>query len=199
MSHYTPQETLDFATLIEFAFVSFYMVELCMKLVVHRTYFFTNVDSRFNIFDLALVLTSSVELVGTLVVQTTSVNLSFLRVMRLLRIVKILRLFRLLRFFHDLRLMMDCMMGSIVSLTWAVVMVGCILYIFAIVILQLITVHFKDPNLRATLAPDDRADILLRFNSVSAALLTLFQAIPNLNMVSSMRHISMMLFESRHT
>ena len=150
---------------MEIAFVVFYSWELTMKLSLHRCYFFTNSEWKWNSFDLFLVLFSIGEqLIQGLVEGSSTANLSFLRMMRMLKIVKVLRLFRTLRYFNDLRLMMDCVIGSVVALFWCLVMIMFVLYIFAILLMQLLMMYMKEPD--AEVPQEDREIIVAMFGSV---------------------------------
>ena len=55
---------------VELMFLSFYTVELLLKLVVHRLFFFTNKEMQWNIFDCTLVVFSLADQVLTAVLAS---------------------------------------------------------------------------------------------------------------------------------
>jgi len=84
----------------------------------------------------------------------------------------VLRIFRTLRFFAELRLMLDCVLGSFVSLFWCLLMLFFVLYVFALLIVQGITHELQ--VVERLPSQMDRLNTL--FGSVSASMLTLLQA-----------------------
>ena len=104
---------------IDVVLASFYVLEVSLKILTHRLYFFWNNDAGWNCFDFCLVVFSILEnLLAYDVIpsETTSesdpMNFGFLRLLRLCKIVKILRIFRTLRVFGELRLMLDCVFAE---------------------------------------------------------------------------------------
>lgn len=163
---------------VDLALAGFYVVEVLLKLIVHKLFFFWNSEWRWNLFDFSLVLFAIVENVlaydwmhGT---QDTGVNLNFLRLFRLCKIVKILRIFRTLKFFSELRLMLDCMIGSLLNVIWCIVMLVFVMYVFALFVQQLLASHLIEDGGRES--EEDVREIQRFFGSVGATLLTLFQA-----------------------
>ncbi|CAJ1348257.1 unnamed protein product [Effrenium voratum] len=126
--------------MIELGFGCFYAVELLLKLAVHRLYFFINEDMRWNIFDLALVCFSGIEIFTSFVLFSDGtqkgMNLTFLRLLRLCKIAKVLRVLRTLRFFRELRLMLDCVLGSVLNAIWCIAMLFFVMFIFSLLLVQ---------------------------------------------------------------
>ncbi|CAJ1404170.1 unnamed protein product [Effrenium voratum] len=164
----------------EVLLASFYVVELFLKLLVHRFFFFWNGEMCWNWFDFILVVFSIFEnLLNFLVFNDAStesassgVNLAFLRLVRLCRIVKILRVFRTLKFFSELRLMLDCVLGSLMNVMWCVIMLVFVMYVFALLLQQGIVAHLTE--VRNTDA--DVSQMMTYFGSVFTTMVTLFQA-----------------------
>ncbi|CAE7518730.1 CACNA1E [Symbiodinium natans] len=163
---------------VDLSLAGFYVVEVLLKLIVHKLFFFWNSEWRWNIFDFSLVLFAIVENVlaydwmhGT---KDTGVNLGFLRLFRLCKIVKILRIFRTLKFFSELRLMLDCMIGSLLNVIWCVVMMVFVMYVFALFVQQLLASFLVEDGGRDS--PEAVAEISSFFGSVGMTLITLFQA-----------------------
>lgn len=153
-------------------FVYWYVVEVLIKLVVHRMYFFTNNDGPWNIFDLLVVLWSGLDwlLQGMSVGQ--AVDIRFVRVCRVLRVSKILRIFRAFRFLFELRLMVSCVLGSLVPLMWAIILLLLVLMMFSLVFVEcMIDYQREHPDM-----PVDRVlEIDRYFGSVMMTMIILFQ------------------------
>jgi len=74
---------------IEITFTCAYVVELALRLAVHRLYFFCNNDMTWNVLDLIIVLASIVDSVASFVKTIANMgNPSFLRFFRILRVAK---------------------------------------------------------------------------------------------------------------
>ncbi|CAJ1396894.1 unnamed protein product [Effrenium voratum] len=176
------QEATQVQQNVELALACFYVVELALKLVVHRLYFFVNNESAWNCFDFCLVLFSIVEYAVKIHLEIQAadpsgggggVNVGFLRIFRLCKIAKVLRVFRTLRFFTDLRLMMDCCLGSFMNVFWCLAMIVFVLYVFSLLIVQGLTEYLVSAeNLDETY----KRDVMRFFGSVGSAIVTLFQS-----------------------
>lgn len=167
---------------VELALTLFYVVELFLKLMVNRLYFFVNEDSLWNCFDFVLVMFSIVEYAVKIHLEVTGtdsgggggMNVGFLRMFRLCKIAKVLRVFRTLRFFTELRLMMDCVLGSFINVFWCLAMIVFVLYVFSLLIVQGLTEYLLAEVDNLTEAYKDQ--YVRFFGSVSNAVITLFQA-----------------------
>jgi len=118
---------------VEAVFFAVFVLELVLKLFVHRLYFFVNEDWHWNCFDFLICATSACDVLG---LALPVGGVSFARSLRVLRVAKILRVIRMLRFLREVRIMLICMMGSIVSLFWAFVMLIFISFLFALFFMQ---------------------------------------------------------------
>jgi len=65
-------------------------------------------------------------------------NVATARLMRLLRLLRIVRVLRVLRFFKDMRIMVMGILHCLKPLVWALLLLGLINYIFAIIMLHLV-------------------------------------------------------------
>eukprot|EP00931_Biecheleriopsis_adriatica_P100962 TRINITY_DN76195_c0_g1_i1.p1 TRINITY_DN76195_c0_g1~~TRINITY_DN76195_c0_g1_i1.p1 ORF type:complete len:647 (+),score=124.87 TRINITY_DN76195_c0_g1_i1:34-1941(+) len=167
--------------IIETAFFMFYVIELILKMAVHRFYFFCNKDMKWNILDALLVLAAALENTLTLAVASggPAVNLASLRLLRLCKVAKVLRIFRTLEFFQELRLMAECVAGTLVNAFWCTTLLFFIIYIFTLLICQGLVAHFEEHSHgHLTSEANDKA---LRdyYGSVPKTMLTLLQSISN--------------------
>ena len=173
----------DSIRIIELALASVYVVEVILRLMVHRLFYFWNAEMAWNWFDFLLVVFSVFEnllVFGLLPGQNTSadagptVNLAFLRLIRLCKIVKILRVFRTLKFFSELRLMLDCVLGSLMNVMWCVILLVFVMYVFGLLLQQGIVQFLMEEGKNV-----DQADydfIIEYFGSVFQTVVTLFQS-----------------------
>jgi len=162
---------------LELAFATYYFIEITLKLLVHRLYFFCNEELRWNLFDFFLVVIGTAELIVRYSLNDVFVlNPTFLRMFRILRISKIFRIIRLLRFFNELRLLLKCVMGSFMSLFWSCVLLMVFTVVFAIIFVQQLAQYIVErrgtPN---ELTPAEVLAIEDAFGSVQLATLSLFK------------------------
>merc|ERR1740129_2346204 len=80
------------------------------------------------------------------------ISLSFMRAVRIFKLAKVIRLLKALKEVRDLRVRMDCLLSSWFALYWAVVLVGFITHMFALVFVQS-TTHYMIEH-QDTLDPD---------------------------------------------
>jgi hypothetical protein len=159
---------------IEMCFVFWYCVELTLRLMAHRWFFFCGKDKGWNLFDTIVVGVSVIE-----VMSTVASNKSFLRVVRIFKIARVLRLARSLRsFVAPMRLMLDMLTVSFFALLRCIMILAFITSIFAILFTQEVTMHL------AELSPDARRDsqaekVTRYFGSVWTSALSLFMAVSN--------------------
>jgi len=167
---------------MEIFFLSFYTLELVLKLIVHGLYFFCNSEMQWNIFDALLVIFSIFDQVITAVVAAAGagkdggVDLTFMRTLRILKMAKILRGLRVMKVFSELRLMLNSLAGSLSSLFWSICMLILIFYIFGLVFVQGVSNYLIDPDLQGNQDPVMVDLLLSEFGRVERAILTLYKA-----------------------
>merc|ERR1719221_2126145 len=149
---------------VDMVFLAWYTFEVGTKFVVHTFSLFCGPDGNWNAFDTVVVIAGFLEL-G---IQATQLDFTFMRVLRILRIGKILRALRAVHFLRELRLMLECVLNSLVSLLWAIALMGLFLLITAVIFVQT-TMTFQidlgdgiDESLREKLQSD--------YSSVGAAM-----------------------------
>lgn len=163
---------------LEMGFTSCYFVEVVLKILVHRCFFFINEDWKWNTFDFLLAVLGLVDVFVTLFFSRATAFFSpvFVRIVRLLRVLKkVSRVVRLLQFFTDLRLMMQCVLGSIFSLFWSIVLLGGFFVVFSIIFVQQLTSAVVDN--RGVFSRKESQSIHDRFGSVQLGVLSLFQCV----------------------
>jgi len=98
----------DYRWYVGLFFVSVYLIEVGLKILVHRVYFFVGKDMGWNIFDFALILLGLLDAIMQKLPNVWSIsNANFMRLLRLLKVIRTLRTIRVLKFFHELRVMLS--------------------------------------------------------------------------------------------
>jgi len=149
-------------------FTGIFLVELCLRLFALRAQFFRD---SWNLFDFVLV---AISVADTIVAfgQTGEESSSFLSVLRLLKGFRVARVLRLLRLFKELWLMVRGLIGSLRVLFWTWVLLAVIIYMFAIVLVQVV----GQPQSEHVLDVGDMSLTVAQLcGNVPRAMFTLFQ------------------------
>lgn len=156
------------------AFVALFVTEVLMRMLAKRTRFFFGYEWQWNLFDVVSVVLTLLE--ETEHLTSTEWDLTYTRLLRGFRMVRMLRVIRVLRFFRELRLMVCSILQSLVSLSWALVLLFSIMYLFSICFM-----HGVDHYLRRVAvgsSPDKvREQLAEWYGSVPTTMYTLLLAI----------------------
>jgi len=150
-----------------------------------RRFFFSN-QKCFNFLDVVVCAISIVE--ATFYFTTTEngdiSSVTLIRIVRIMRMTRILRLVRLPRFFRSLRVVVASVLNTVRSLFWTLVVLLCILFIFAVLFTQAVTQYFIERCQVHKACPSDWGDLgaevifLHRhFGNLIETIFTLFKAI----------------------
>ncbi|CAE7640762.1 scn4ab [Symbiodinium sp. CCMP2592] len=137
---------------IDFFFCVFFAAEVSIKLYVYRLRFFTMHACAWNIIDLVLAILQIVEEVMALVASITeepyqNLRLDLMRAVRMMRGVKVLRLVRAVRYAGDLQLIVSCLILSLRTFLWSVLLLVMTIYVMAIYITQACNIRrFENPD-----------------------------------------------------
>lgn len=168
--------------LLETAFAIFYLLEVGLRIAVHKYYYFVNKDWRWNWFDLLIVVCAIFDQIQEFMFTTSAIagkvikNVSLLRVMRLMKMVRLLRMIRLLRAFRELRLILNSVLGCLKSIMWASILIVVISYIFGLFFLQICTNFLVDNAKNPDSFPETREQIARYWNSLGRSMLSLYMA-----------------------
>lgn len=151
-----------------------FTVEILLRIVAEKKDFVMRRNRNFawNIFDATVLLLAWCnELVQLLFVDFASV--SFVRLFRVLRLAKVLRMVRLVRMLNELRVMVIGVFSSLRPLAWALLLLGLIMYTFAVIVLQFVADRLADSP------SDDKVAVDLRqfYSSLRLTVTTLWMAI----------------------
>lgn len=185
------EQVTPFITTVESLFQVFYILELMLKIVVHRFFFFTNKDFLWNILDCVLAFGAMYDLIMTQVVTkllddesadsmvsrgnsgtSNGFSLTFLRVLRLCRLTKVMRIFRVMRFFSELNVLLRVVSSSLRPLFWCTVMLVVFFYIFAVIFVHGTASCLGDDEVKDA----TKTAMYERFGSVLKSMLSLMKA-----------------------
>ncbi|CAK9035211.1 Voltage-dependent T-type calcium channel subunit alpha-1H (Voltage-gated calcium channel subunit alpha Cav3.2) [Durusdinium trenchii] len=169
-------------------FSGLFTLELFMRLAADGCCgFFCAEDSRWNMLDIFIVLSSWWE-IGLELLYITSTDsaggmdnvvgltgLRALRILRITRLVKLARVARILRFVMALRTLTQSIIYTLKSLIWAIFLLFLIVYIFGILFLQALKDYESDPHV--SLTDEELAAKDLYFRSLWISMLSLFMSI----------------------
>eukprot|EP00928_Gymnodinium_smaydae_P038771 TRINITY_DN26656_c0_g7_i1.p1 TRINITY_DN26656_c0_g7~~TRINITY_DN26656_c0_g7_i1.p1 ORF type:complete len:643 (+),score=84.22 TRINITY_DN26656_c0_g7_i1:50-1978(+) len=129
---------VDYLERIEYGFTILFTCELLLRFLVSGCNFLRRKNPEFlwNVFDTSLVAINLVDVMLSYI--TSSLDVSYARVVRMFRFVRLLRTFRVLRFFKDLRVMVLSIANSFMTLTWAFCFIFLVIYVVSVLLLQII-------------------------------------------------------------
>jgi len=168
--------------------VMVFVVEVALKCVAFGMRdFWCGADSKWNIFDSVIIFVSLVETVIDLWVQmvshsmATSTHLRLMRSLRLLRALRGIRVVRIFRYVSALRTLLICIVSTMASLVWTLVLLVLLFYTFGVILTQLVTDYCRDAAIEDSgdmnAIPDCSHQLRQYWANVPASMLTLFMSI----------------------
>jgi len=157
---------------LDFTFTGFFCIELIMRLVAHGLAYFVGVEWRWNLFELALVITSLLQ-VCIEAQGKSGTDLSFARLLRLAHSARTLRILRMFQFFTSLRKMVLSILNCFQALFWLIVLICMLLYSFAVGFMQINVMQLRDWQHDEICLDGIRTG----YQSIEASMLTLFMSI----------------------
>ena len=163
-------------TVGESTILGIFVSELVMKMMVYGGYMLmSKEDGGWNLLDLIIVTFATVEMIMEHV-GSGALEVGVMRVIRLLRVLKILRIFRAFRFLDELRLMVSCMLGSMTSLLWSIMLIMVILLIAGLTFVQMVSQLQMDFPEKIAADANLKNMINAHFSGVGLAMLELFMS-----------------------
>jgi len=126
-------------------------------------------DVRWNMLDVFLVLSSVVEIL----LSAHFSKVSYFKLLRLMKMLRSVRLIRVLRFFRQLRLMLLSVLNSLMPLLWAIIFLGMVVFVFAVISIQ----GVSDFLATAEHGDEDGERMLWLFGSLPTVLLSHVMAV----------------------
>mmetsp|Transcript_56519 Transcript_56519/g.103776 ORF Transcript_56519/g.103776 Transcript_56519/m.103776 type:complete len:539 (-) Transcript_56519:31-1647(-) len=165
---FDPDDTTEMIiTIFEQFFTFGFFVELVLRIFCYNWTFFFDSENWLDIF---LVLTS---VLTTWILGPAQVKADFMRKLTLLRVLRLTRLARQVKHrseFKEMWMLIRGLGDSMETLFWTYVMIGCVLYFFAIMATSLMTrlSAFEEPQSAKELTEEN-------FGTVPESMFTLFQ------------------------
>jgi len=155
---------------LELTFVSIYTVEFLLKLTCLRQHFFFGQGSTMNWIEFLILVGSWPSLLLISIPSPT-----VLRLLRGLRLLKVLRILRVIRMFRQLQVLLQCLITSMGTLMWSLLLLAIITFMSAILIVMAVGQHFEDyfEEHGITVPEDDASPLRQYFPSVFGAMLSL--------------------------
>lgn len=141
-------------------FSIWFIFELCFKMVALGRGFVCGPDSQWNFVDTLCVLSSIPDFFST------SVNMSFIRMVRLAKLTRGLRLVRLLKFLKSLREILMTVIYTMGSLFWSFISILFVSYLFALIFLQVLGMHVEDGDQFSHETMENFADVVSSMKSL---------------------------------
>lgn len=156
--------------IISLLYTVLFTVELLLRFVAGPISFFCSATYLWNLLDFAIVAVSLVELALSAMQGAGGANqLTYVRIIRMARTVRIFRIMRVLKDFASLRILLYCVLSTLRSLIWTLLLLAIIMYIFGIMFTQAATDHIlRSPG-------DD--EVRLYWGALWRSSYTLFKAV----------------------
>jgi len=165
---------------MEVVFTVAFSLDLLVRMIPEGCSFFSKAgEGVWNSFDFVVVMMILFEMALDFGLRhgspstATFPQFSMLRILRVIRIVRIIRVIRVFKFFRELRMMISSILQSFKSLTWAMLVLAMILYIFGIVFTQASAYHQENLD---TWDSEETEELLRRFGKLERSALSLFEA-----------------------
>jgi len=142
--------------------------------------FFKTEDRSWNILDVVCVGIGSIDTMTEIILRAMESEqgtplgpVSVLRVLRVARVVRVVRVIRVMKFFRELRMMIFSIIGCLKSVTWIILVLGLVFYLFGIVFTQSVTDNLDTLEMRIA---QEYEDTILYFGTLPNSILSLYMA-----------------------
>lgn len=173
---------------IQYSYTVLFLLELILRIAAYGRSFFCGSDWAWGWLDFLIVFSSMWEIGIDLVLITqeddqlqgigNSSALRAVRIIRITRMLKTLRLLRIFRFIVALRTLVTSIISTLKNLFWALMLLGIIIYAFAILFCQAIRTHLTDPAM-PPLSEEVHDQAERFFGTLLDTMLSLFMSITN--------------------
>jgi len=164
----SPQGCHSYLPGVSEVFVILYALEVALRIAAKRVRYFFGPQWRWNVFDFVLLAYS----IGEVCMQ--SFGMAYTRILRMFRLVRILRVLRAVRFFSDLRLMTVSLLDSLTSLSWAVLLLILVQYLFSVAFMHGVATYSENGGEEAV-----KETLHEWFGSLAQTMFTLLLAVTN--------------------
>jgi len=165
----------------QYTFTSLFVLELALRLVSSgwRKMFCTEVW-YWSVLDVVIIISSLWEIAAALQTDVDAVggvsSLKAFRIIRLTRTLRTVQFVRIFRFVVALRTLLKSIAYTLKALTWALLLLALIIYVFAVMFSQAVNDYLADPD-SPPLPEREHEACLLYFGSLRATMTSLFMSI----------------------
>jgi len=154
-------------------FTILFTFELTMRWVSDGFFeFWKGGDIGWNALDTTVVLFGIVDLISTMASDANSGgSFTVIRVIRVVRVVRVARVIRVMKFFRELRMMVLSIMSSFKNLTWVILVLGMLFYVFAISFTAAVSDFLESSEMRNDPANKELIDA---FGTLDKSILSLY-------------------------
>ncbi|CAE7730453.1 Scn11a [Symbiodinium sp. CCMP2456] len=156
---------------VELFCLTFYIVELVLRLLVHRLYFFINDNLAWNWLDLLLVAFSIIEIIVIWRTDGQSGTILYMRTLRICKVSKAVRIFRVLTAFRELAGLLENLRSSLMAMFWSLALLSFLLFLSALIFAQGVADGLSDAVFPASDAKQ------LGFDSVGDTMVLLYMSV----------------------
>lgn len=149
-------------------FVLLYALEVVLRVGGQRMRYFFGPSWRWNLLDVVLLACSVAE------VYLEGFGMAYARILRMFRLVRLLRVLRSVRFFSDLRLMTVSLLDSFTSLSWAILLLLVVQYLFSVAFMYGATTYSASGGDQAV-----KEQLQEWYGSLAQTMFTLLLAVTN--------------------
>ncbi|CAE7204685.1 Sodium channel protein type 11 subunit alpha [Symbiodinium microadriaticum] len=173
-------------TILHYSFSLLFLLELALRIADSRGRYYCSEDWAWAILDTVIVLSSLWDVIVEVIQEMVQDNswesfsglstLKAMRIVRLTRVLKTVQFVRLFRFVMALRTLVQSILHTMKALFWALLLLGLIIYVFAILFSQAVFDYKSDPA-----NPELPADVLdaatRYFGTLLTSMIALFMSI----------------------
>eukprot|EP00930_Biecheleria_cincta_P013880 TRINITY_DN12167_c0_g1_i1.p1 TRINITY_DN12167_c0_g1~~TRINITY_DN12167_c0_g1_i1.p1 ORF type:complete len:641 (+),score=150.91 TRINITY_DN12167_c0_g1_i1:40-1923(+) len=168
----------DELVLPDIIFTCWFTFEIVLRVLADQLSFFVGDDNGWNLFDLALVSESVITLtLSSLGGSSGKSKLSFLRIFRCFRLVRVVRVVRSVKALAKLRTMIFAILNSFVDLLWALLVVGLIIFVFAIIFDDAAAAYFDEIEISDAVQMENAIKVREFFGDMGVTILSLWSAV----------------------
>jgi len=163
------------------AFGILFAIDLALRWMCDGVFeFFRTEDRSWNILDVVCVSIGAIDTTTEIIITaqgdssgTPLSTFSVLRVLRVARIVRVVRVIRVMKFFRELRMMIFSIIGCLKSVTWIILVLGLVFYLFGLTFTQAVNDSLSTLNLRTA---EEYQDTVAFFGTLDKSILSLYMA-----------------------
>ncbi|CAK9079254.1 Probable voltage-dependent R-type calcium channel subunit alpha-1E (DOE-1) (Voltage-gated calcium channel subunit alpha Cav2.3) [Durusdinium trenchii] len=165
-------------------FALIFLVELLLRITGTGRWFLCDENWMWNWLDVAIVFASlwdvtldilqMCNLAGDAESIAGITGLKVFRFIRVTRILKTIQFVRILRFFMALRTLVTSIFSTVKSLVWALLLLGLIVYIFAVIFVQVVNDYMDSAH---SVTEEVQSLSQRHFSSLTSCMLSLFMSI----------------------